>query len=828
MNKMTRAALASLMATALLSSCASYNAYQRARNAEQQKHWDSAVEQYEKALEIDPDNSRYRLALERARRESSREHFEKGKSLRAAASTTTGSEQLRLMQLAAAEFELTVKLDQTNQYAAVEFGKVAQFLQDAQRAATEGTTIDDIKRRVAKNNITKTQPPQLNPASNEPISLSFPRETPVKDIYRALGNAFGINILFDQAVKDDRISIELRDVTAQQALERLMQAANHFYKVLDEKTIIVVPDNPQARRDYEDLVIQTFYLSNGDAEQVTNVVRTMIEARNVFPLKALNAITIRDTADKVRIAQKIIEANDKAKAEVVVAVELIQIDLKKLRDIGFTIQGPSDAGPGAITPNLVGSDGKAVPLTSAMLDQLRGLGTNSFSFSLPSATYTLTKSITNAELLANPELRISEGEKATLHIGSRIPVPVSTFTAISSGTSPYQPVVSYQYQDVGIKVSMEPRVHHNREVTLKLTVEVSNQGPNAPTVAGQAPQPTFATRTIESTIRLKDGETNFLAGLIQENKTEGDTKTPFLGDLPIIGRLFTQNHHQQDRTDLVLTMTPHIIRIADITDDDVAPMWVGTTNNLTFRGVTPRIESQSSVDPFNSNGAANAARSAQYISRPNPTGDLEGNVPIMNNQTPQQPVFVPPGTAPSDPFAKPKPVPQSPVSDSSGGRAPSPVRQIATTSADQAFSEDAALRLAPRISPQPATLTLKAGQQATWTVVGMDLDGLTTDRLAFRYDTQSIDVDEVMFGPAMSIDPKTPPVATVDHASGLVKIQSTDGKPLSFNSGGELLMLRLHGVLTGSAALVLDAGELKNGKGEVVAGAVSGGRARVE
>src|SRR5207302_4042418 len=193
---------------------------------------------------------------------------------------------------------------------------------------------------------------QLEPTSSQPISLSFPRETPVKDIYRALGNAFGINVLFDQAVKNDNISIELKDVTAQEALERVMQAANHFYKVLDEHTIIVIPDNPQARRDYEDLVIRTFYLSNGDAEQVTNVVRTMIEARNVFPLKALNAITIRDTADKVRIAEKIIEANDKAKSEVVVDVELLQMDLDKLRDIGAVVQGlGSSSAPGTLSVN---------------------------------------------------------------------------------------------------------------------------------------------------------------------------------------------------------------------------------------------------------------------------------------------------------------------------------------------------------------------------------------------------------------------------------------------------------------------------------------------
>jgi len=244
-------------------------------------------------------------------------------------------------------------------------------------------------------NITKAQPPQLNPASNEPISLSFPRETPVKDIYRALGNAFGINILFDQAVKDDRISIELKDVTAQQALERVMQAANHFYKVLDEHTIIVVPDNPQARRDYEDLVIQTFYLSNGDAEQVTNVVRTMIEARNVFPLKALNAITIRDTADKVRIAEKIIQANDKAKAEVVVDVELLQMDADKTRDIGFALAGVQgspivtqvqrgvDANNNPVFSAITGGGDKTV---AATLNDLRNLTSGSFSFSIPQPT----------------------------------------------------------------------------------------------------------------------------------------------------------------------------------------------------------------------------------------------------------------------------------------------------------------------------------------------------------------------------------------------------------------------------------------------------------
>ena len=797
---MNRSKIAAItLMCALTASCASYNAFERGRNAEKTKNWDQAVLEYQKALEIDPQNMRYQMNQQRSKLEASRVHFEKGKTLRVAAQAARGDEQIHLAQLAATELEVTVKLDPTNQYAAVELAKAVSMIQDAQRAASENISIDALKKRAEKNNITKSQPPQLNPASNQPISLSFPRETPVKDIYRALGNAFGINVLFDQAVKNDNISIELKDVTAQEALERVMQAANHFYKVLDDHTIIVVPDNPQARRDYEDLVIRTFYLSNGDAEQVTNVVRTMIEARNVFPLKALNAITIRDTADKVRIAEKIIEANDKAKAEVVVDVELLQLDLDKTRDIGFVVNGYGATSPGILQPlaPATGTAGGTVPLTQGTLADLRRLNSGLISFSIPNASYAALKSIGETKLLANPELRISEGEKATLHIGNRIPVPVSTFTSVSTTTSgTFAPVTSYQYQDVGIKVSMEPRVHHNREVTLKLTVEVSNQGPPV-IVSGQAPQPTFATRTIESTIRLKDGETNFLAGLIQQNDEESNNKTPFLGDIPVIGRLFTQNHKHTLRTDLILTMTPHIIRIPDITEDDLAPMWVGTQSNLSFRGLSPRVESRSAIDPF----APTA--SSQFAAQP-----------AAALAAPMAPVIVPPGSAPNSPFTQPQPPPQP--------QNP-PLKPLAEGNPEQSLPA-----LAPRISPQPSRQTFKAGEEKLWNVVGMDLDGLTTTQLALRYDPHSLEVSDVAFGAALKVDPKMPPVVTINREQGVVTIASSDGKPLSFNSGGEIATLRVRGGMTGESNLVVDNPSLKNDRGELVASEVSGGRAKVE
>jgi len=812
----------------LAASCASYSAYQRAHAAEKMKNWDEAVVQYEKALAIDPNNLRYKVDLQRAKLEASREHFQKGKTLSAAAMTESGPSQLRLAQLAATELELTIKLDRTNDFAAVEYGKIIQLLRDITTTADKNS-IDEMKKR---SNLTKAQPPQLNPASNQPISLSFARETPVKDIYRALGNAFGINILFDQAVKNDPISIELKDVTAQQALERVMQAAGNFYKVLDEHTIIVAPDNPQARRDYEDLVIRTFYLSNGDAEQVTNVVRTMLEARNVFPLKALNAITIRDTADKVRIAEKIIQANDKAKAEVVVDVELLQLDASREQDIGAYLAGTSGSlVPVPTSTSTTGTTGTTGTTATASTDtspagttlkSIRTLKAGNFTFVLPTVAYSFVKTVGEAQTLANPELRISEGEKATLHIGSRVPVPIASFQSIGVGTTAggaFSPTVSYQYQDIGIKVAIEPRVHHNREVTLKLTVEVSDLGQDK-NVAGQL-LPTFITRTIEDTIRLKDGETNFLAGLIQRQDQNADNKTPFLGDIPFFGRFFTQNLHKQASTDLMLTMTPHIVRIADITDDDLAPMWVGTQNNITFRGVSPRIESRAAGDPFvqQTINGRDAATGLPLAPDGEPGNIMQPPPPFTGRRKPA------PAPAPNPPG--PDGLLQQPPSTTT--EPPVAIASASTTlpsfsTADSSVSP----AIAPRIAPQPSKMSFKPGEEKQWTVVGMDLDGMTTNEIVMHYDPRALDVADVSIGPAMKIDPQKPPIVRIDAATGTIRIMSSDAQPLAFNAGGDIAAIRLRGGTTGDSYLVLENPSLKNGRGDGVAASVSGGHAVVQ
>ena len=383
----------------------------------------------------------------------------------------------------------------------------------------------------AKARQAKVQPPILNPRSKEPITLTFPKPKPVKEIYQAMAKAYGFNVLFDPKLKDDKLSIELSDVTAQQALEIVMQAAGHFYKVQDEHTILIAEDNPQNRREYEDLVIKTFFLSNADVKDVDKLLRSLIEARRLATNEQLNAITLRDTADKVAIAERLIDMNDKAKAEVMIDVELIQVANTKKSDIGALLSAYSTTL--ALDPSKVGDGSDTI-----FLNELSSITRSAWSITVPNILLKLIKSTSEAQTLAQPQLRSTEGEKASLVIGDRLPIPVTSFNTSNTVGSSVVPITSYQYQDVGITIEVEPRVHHNREITLKVTVEVSRKTGDVEGANGQK-QPIIGTRKINTVIRLKDGETNLLAGLYQRDESTSESRVPLLSDIPFIGRLFT-------------------------------------------------------------------------------------------------------------------------------------------------------------------------------------------------------------------------------------------------------------------------------------------------
>ena len=560
-----------------LSSCASYTHSRRAKEAARVENWDAAVYFYLEALSRDPGNIHLKMALQRARSKAAEIHFR----------TAMRFVEVGELQRARSELELAVQLDPTHQYAEVELVKVRR---DLAILAQEGgeSRLEAMKRAAADMKVT---PPILSPSSGEPISLSFKEPRNIKDIYKAIGDAFGFNVLFDPKLRDARVSIELTQVTAMKALEGVVQAGGHFYKVLDEKTIIVVDDTPQNRRDYEDLVVKTFFLSNAEVKDINNMLRALIDARRVAVNEQLNSIVIRDTADKVAIAERLINANDKSRAEVVVDVELIQVDSQRFRELGTALSS-STYGFSLDSSGIPGASDGRIPLP-----RVGDISRSMWGVVVPNVTLSLVKSAGETEILAQPSLRITEGEKGNLVIGDRVPIPTTTFNTSQTIGGNIVPITAFQYQDVGIKIDVEPRVHHNNEVSLKIDVEVSEIGPSVEVSAGQS-QPTIGTRTIKSVIRLKDGETSVLAGLFRSSRKEDRSGIPWLSDLPIIGGLFRKTTADYKKTDLILTLTPRIIRNPDITEEDLAPIWVGTESRITVFGNSPRVRSPAGGSPF--------------------------------------------------------------------------------------------------------------------------------------------------------------------------------------------------------------------------------------
>ncbi|HSL84908.1 MAG TPA: secretin N-terminal domain-containing protein, partial [Thermoanaerobaculia bacterium] len=717
--------VALLTVVALFAGCTGFRAARRAEIATQTGNWDDAVLYWTQAVEEEPTNIAYRGALLRARVRASQVHFEQGKDYYAAG----------VLERALIEYQQAVQLDPSNQYAQVELRRV----RDELAAAAQGTTVETLAEMKRRSQGIRPQPPLLNPRSDEPISLEFPEPVSIESIYRSLGTAFGINILFDPNLKDIQIPIVLKDVTAQDALEILMRAAGHFYKVLDPQTIIIAADTPQNRRNYEDLVIQAFFLSNADVKDALTILRSLIGARQIAMSEQLNAIILRDTADKVKVAEKIIETVDKAKAEVVIDVELLQLSTNKIRDLGVQLSQYS------VTQSLdLGSDD-----ANLHISDLEFLNQSNWALSIPNLVYRFVKTDTDAQLLAQPKLRISEGERARLVIGDRVPIPVTSFNTANTVGGNIVPITSFQYQDVGITINIEPRVHHNKEVTLKLTVEVSQVTGQVSSGSGQAAQPIIGTRTIESTIRLKDGETNLLAGLIRRDDSASDEGVPGLSDIPVLGRLFSRNNTENRRTDVILTLTPHIVRLPDITETDLLPIWVGTEQNITFRGGSPRVESDVE-GPFDGPDAASPEEIRERIRerlQSLPRG-LQGEEP--EGQQPEP--LLPPGQELVPGFPPPSPFGE----------------------------EDEEIELEPPIFEEEPPVGFESGDLSLQR--DQDLPGFLSDRSSARRAEMEYLIDGIA-ADAVALD------RSMDEAASFASFASVTASPLAAATDVELRMV---------------------------------------
>ncbi|TFG39587.1 MAG: type II secretion system protein GspD, partial [Candidatus Aminicenantes bacterium] len=729
------------------------------------------------------DNMEYKLNLTFARQKASARHFQRGTMLR----------ELGRLKAASDELQMAVQLDPTNQFADQMLGRVQEEIEILGRP-DGARELEEIKKAARE---AKVKPPILNPKSKDRITLNFPKPKPVKEIYQAMSKAYGFNILFDPKLKDDRLSIELNDLTAEQSLEMVMQAAGQFYKVLDEHTIIVIDDTPQNRREYEDLVIKTFFLSNADVKDVDKLLRSLIEARRLSTNEQLNAITLRDTADQVAIAEKLIAVNDKAKAEVLVDVELLLMSGRSDSNLGVALSTDTYT-LGLDTAQASGTDGQDGSLYP---NQFQNITRGDWFINIPSVVINLAISSGNAEVLAQPQLRITEGEKASLLIGDRVPIPVTSFnTGYQGAPGTVTPITSFQYQDIGIKIDVEPRVHHNREVTLKLTVEVSNLGEEV-SVGPNQTAVTIGTRTITSVIRLKSGESSLLAGLIRRDQGEVTKKIPILGDIPLIGRLFTSKNKTDRRTDLVLTLTPSIIRFPDITEEDLAPMWVGTESQISYYGSrSPRIESGRAPEgPFDPQENASGESEPADEDMPNPD-TLPYNVSPRPN-------------APRRASPQPEDQPQG------GGveLVPGPKKSL-DQSENEAPLEDEIAQAPILVGMEPSVLSLAVGAETSLQLVAR---GAPAEPYRLPL-TVSFDPTRVAISSIATVDGVTARYQDLEPDEGWIELDLEVGAADAPGAHG-LAVLRVRALAPGPVPLVITAGGATRYDGVVLPVAVGNG-----
>jgi general secretion pathway protein D len=540
---------APLLAVVLLvSACASSGGVTSARNAETRQDYDTAVAEYSRVLRDDPDNKDARLGLQRARVRAAQDHFARGRRLAA-----TGK-----LEEALVEYQVASEMSPANGDIQTELRNVRTQLR------TQIQVRDDGKTRLEAligQSLGAPMPGQDLPTDiTLPDSLVF-REASARDVFSAVGKFANVSIVFDPTYRDQLVSIDLRKAPLDQALTSLTAATRTFWKVTTERTVTIIPDTQAKRREYEDEVVRTFYLSNADLKETIDILRIVVDARRIAAMTATNAITIKDTPQRIEAAARIITAIDKARPEVVINVELLEVDRTHLNEFGLQIASPGS--PGIDGQANINRDG----LTLEDLTKLTA--SDVYLTALPALYYRLLKTDSATRVLANPQLRTAEGVAAQARFGERVPVPVTTFAPIATGGVQTQPITSFNYENIGVNIDITPRTHHDDAVSLAVKVELSSISGT-----GFGDLPTFFNRSINTVIRLKDGETNMLAGLIRDEERRSLSGVPGLSDLPLIGRMFAYNRKETTETDIILTLTPRIVRVLDLTEEDLAPFRV--------------------------------------------------------------------------------------------------------------------------------------------------------------------------------------------------------------------------------------------------------------
>ena len=559
--------------------------YNKGRDAEARQNYEQAYDFYKQAYDLKPTNLGYRASFERLRFLAGASHVHRGQLLRDAGQ----------LDAALAEFQTAVEIDPSSAIAKQELQQTKQMIAAAKagpKAAAPETNF--LQRRIDQAG----GPVELAAISNAPINLKITEDTKV--IYETVGKLAGINVLFDPDYTSRRIKIELNNVSLEEALRIIAVESKTFWRPVTSNTIFVASDNPAKRKELEQSVIKTFYLTNlsqpTELQDVVNTLRQILEINRLQPLPTQAAIVVRGTPDQVALAQKLVSDLDKPKAEVVVDVAIMQVNRDKSRTLGINppttatvmlqnnLQNTTTTTPGSTVGQPVTTSPGSSPNTVS-LNTLGNLNATDFSVTISQATATALFSDSNTKLIQKPEIRAIEGQKASLKIGQRVPVATGSFQPGIGGVG-INPLVNtqFQYLDVGVNIDITPRVHANGDVTLKITMEVSEV--DGTSNIGGITQPIIGQRKIEHEVRLKEGEVNLLGGMMEDQQTRALTGYPLLSQIPILRYLFSQTTTDHNQTETVFVLIPHIVRREDITDVNQEALDIGTANAIELRRVS--------------------------------------------------------------------------------------------------------------------------------------------------------------------------------------------------------------------------------------------------
>jgi general secretion pathway protein D len=589
-----------LCAITVLSGCTGgRQAFSSGEKFETEGNYEEAMYSYAEAFRKEPEVGEYRVRFLNAREKAADKHYRNGLVYFKNGNYVAALEEFQsaygldpAQGIYKQQVETTGRLKdaQLAFQEGLDFEK-ANKLKDANRDFTQAVAFNpDNKeyqaalRRVSGLRKNKLEGFELNLKSAKPITLKF-KEAKIKDVFSILTRLSGVNFVFDEGVKDQNVTIYMENGTFQQAMELLTNMFKLGRKVLNESTVIIYPKMPDKIKQYEDMEVRTFHLSYLEAKKAINLIRGMIQVRKIQVNEDSNSIIVRDTRDVVDVVEKILDANDVPDPEVVLDVEVLELNDTNTQNVGLLLSNYNVsmgifAPDGTPLSSSLPSAGAATTSTStattgsstAISGLIRAFSVNGYGafVTAPSGTYNFAKTLAKGEVLSNPKVRIKNKEKSKFTVGTR--VPITTTTTTNATTS-----VNVQYVDVGVKVNAEPTIQLNNEVSIKLSLEVSSilSTDTVGSVDSATKVVTIGTRNLETVLSLKDGETSVIGGLISRTNTNSKTKIFLLGDLPLIGPLLSSNNDSKAKTELVLAITPRLVRGITVPQIDLAAFMSG-------------------------------------------------------------------------------------------------------------------------------------------------------------------------------------------------------------------------------------------------------------